>query len=206
MQTAASSLQNPAVVDLALKLYTRLSDLRIPYCGNRRLQLPCIAFPVTGLRRRNASQDQESSFTYRETSFTYDVKTVGLEDLVITTENKLRLGLRTFLLIRPWNRHDLGLPVIADDEKSVDDWSQPESPSDELLGSDPGEDESVDLESQWRALKLIVRLGQPFGAFLLAQQQGGEYKRVASDHNIIARVKDRASVSNMMDVRTLEIL
>jgi hypothetical protein len=53
---------------------------------------------------------------------------------------------------------------------------------------------------------LIVRLGQPFGAFLLSRQRGGEYKRIASDRNIIARVKDMASVGDMVDIRTLEIM
>jgi hypothetical protein len=64
----------------------------------------------------------------------------------------------------------------------------------------------VTSEYESRGLKLVARLGQPFGALLLAQQRGGEYKRVASDHEIIAQVKDVASVRTMMDVRTLEIL
>ncbi|KAG1734831.1 hypothetical protein EDB19DRAFT_1726405 [Suillus lakei] len=51
----------------------------------------------------------------------------------------------------------------------------------------------------------MVRLGQPFGAFLLAQRRIGEYKRIASGHNITAQVKDVASVDNM-DVGTVEIL
>jgi hypothetical protein len=55
-------------------------------------------------------------------------------------------------------------------------------------------------------LQLIARLGQPFGAFLLAQQQGGEYRRIASDEIIMAQVKDMTAVHDMMDVRTLEIL
>jgi len=55
-------------------------------------------------------------------------------------------------------------------------------------------------------LRLIARLRQPFSAFLLAQQQRGiEYKRIASDHNIIAQVNDMASIHDMV-VRTLEIL
>ncbi|KAG1835978.1 hypothetical protein DFJ58DRAFT_819835, partial [Suillus subalutaceus] len=51
----------------------------------------------------------------------------------------------------------------------------------------------------------IVHLGQPFSAFLLARHRDGEFKRIASDHDIIARVKDITSVNNM-DIRTLEIL
>ncbi|KAG0701797.1 heterokaryon incompatibility protein-domain-containing protein [Suillus ampliporus] len=198
IQISVSSLQNATVVEQALTLYTRLANLSPPRFADRRLQLPCIAFPVTALRRR---RDQD-----RETYFTYDVKAVGLDDLLITTEDKLRSASRTFLLICPWNRHDLGLLGDADDAQSVDDWSEPDSPSGESFSRYPGDDGPVELESSERALRLLVRLGQPFGALLLAQQQGGEYKRIASDHNIIAQVKDMVSVGNMMDVRTLEIL
>lgn len=42
--------------------------------------------------------------------------------------------------------------------------------------------------------------------YRLAQQRGGEYKRVASDYLIVARVKDMASIDDTMDIRTLEIL
>ncbi|KAG2041412.1 hypothetical protein BDR03DRAFT_946434 [Suillus americanus] len=34
-------------------------------------------------------------------------------------------------------------------------------------------------------------------------QRGGEYKIVTSDHNIMARANDTASVHDMMDIRTL---
>ncbi|KAG1878734.1 hypothetical protein C8R48DRAFT_688099, partial [Suillus tomentosus] len=51
----------------------------------------------------------------------------------------------------------------------------------------------------------IVHLGQAFSALLLAQQRVGEYKRVVSDHNIIAQVKDTASIG-IMNIRTLDIL
>ncbi|KAG1852333.1 hypothetical protein C8R48DRAFT_724467 [Suillus tomentosus] len=52
---------------------------------------------------------------------------------------------------------------------------------------------------------MMIHLGQPFGAFLLAQQRVGEYKRIASDYNIIAQVKNMASVDSM-DVSSIEIL
>jgi hypothetical protein len=57
-----------------------------------------------------------------------------------------------------------------------------------------------------QALRMIVRLGQPFRALFLAQQRGSEYKRIAADHNIIAQVKDIASVIDMTHASTLEIL
>jgi hypothetical protein len=55
-------------------------------------------------------------------------------------------------------------------------------------------------------LRLIAHLGQPFSALLLAQQRGEEYKRIASDYNITAQVKDMTAVHDLMGVRTLEIL
>ncbi|KAG0698960.1 hypothetical protein DFH29DRAFT_1081516 [Suillus ampliporus] len=236
IQMSVLSLQNVTAVDLDLALYTRLANLSPPRFANCRLQLPCIAFLVTGVSRRGGQG--------QETCFTYDVKADGLDDLLITTEEKLiqfwpaRPTARTFLLIRPWHHHDLGLPDFADEMQSMYE-SGPAL--DESLGSSPqaGDNEPAnsmsrsraskligglgqpfgarlpaqqhggtytDLESHSRALRLIVRLGQPFGALLLAQQHGGEYKRIASDNNIIARVRDMAAVRDMMDVRTVEIL
>ncbi|KAG1896289.1 uncharacterized protein F5891DRAFT_983633 [Suillus fuscotomentosus] len=76
-----------------------------------------------------------------------------------------------------------------------DDFALPES---------PGEEGPINSELSERAMRLIIRLGQPFSALLLAQH-GGEYRRIASDDDIIAQVKDVVSVHNMMDVRTLKI-
>ncbi|KAG2357258.1 hypothetical protein BDR07DRAFT_1612605 [Suillus spraguei] len=201
IQISVFALQNTVAVESAPKLYTLLDNLSAPRFANSRLQLPCITFLVTEVRRRRGQNLQS-----------YDVKADGLQDLLITTGDKLvqfsrtKPTRQTFLLVRPWNRHDLGLPDFADDAYSVNE-SEPESLLDDPSGDSSSENEVVDLGSQSRELRLIVRLGQsPFGALLLAQQRGGEYKRIASDHNIMARVKDMASVCDMMDVRTLEIL
>jgi len=207
IQTAVSSLRDTVAVGQALKLYTLLQTVSAPRFANCRLHLPCISFRVTEIRRKHGPA--------QETLFTYAVKADGLDDLLITTEEKLipfwrsRPTRQTFLLVLPWDRRLLELPDFADDVESLGDWPQPESlldDSDESVGDSSGEEELADSESYSRALRLIVRLGQPFGAFLLAQQRGGEYKRIASDHDIIAQVKDVTSVRSMMDIRTLEIL
>ncbi|KAG2148638.1 WD40-repeat-containing domain protein [Suillus bovinus] len=191
MQISISALRNNIVpVESALKLYTLLENLSVPRFANARLQLPCIAFPLTEVRR-SSGRDGDKFFTY-------EVKADGLQDLLITTEDRLpqfsptRRSRQTFLLVRPWKRHDLGLIDFADEMQSVEDWSEPGS--------------SIYNEPTMRELRLIVRLGQPFGALLLARQWGGEYRRIASDHNIIAQVRDMASVDDMMDIRMLEIL
>ncbi|KAG1804636.1 uncharacterized protein BJ212DRAFT_1392985, partial [Suillus subaureus] len=45
-----------------------------------------------------------------------------------------------------------------------------------------------------------------FWSIFLAEQCIGEYKKIASHRNIIAHVKDVASVHNMRDITTVEIL
>jgi hypothetical protein len=204
IQTAVSCLRHTVTVGQASKLFEQLEQLSAPRFANCRLRLPCIVFPVTEVRRRSGAA--------HETLFTYGVKADGLDDLLITTEerllqfSRLRPTRQTFLLVLPWDRRLLELPDFAGDAESMGDWPQPESPLDDSVGDWMGDEELADSESYSRALRLIVRLGQPFGAFLLAQQRGGEYKRIASDHDIIAQVMDGTSVRSMMDIRTLEIL
>ncbi|KAG1890513.1 uncharacterized protein F5891DRAFT_1071852 [Suillus fuscotomentosus] len=107
------------------------------------------------------------------------------------------------LLVRPWSRYLLELHDRADVMQSMGNRSVPESP---LYDSSAAQTEPICSDSDSRALRLIVRLGQPFSAFLLARQREGEYKRIASDHDIIAQVKDVVSISYLMDIRTLEVL
>ncbi|KAG2087180.1 uncharacterized protein F5147DRAFT_764851 [Suillus discolor] len=208
IQSSVSLLRNDVTQQLASKLYTILDNLNAPRFANCRLRLPCITFSLTKVKRRAG------------TPCTYHIKANGLQDLEITTANTLvefwpgKSTSQKFLVIRPWNRHDLGLPDFADEMQNTDD--RPESP-DDPLGLSPAQEAnllvrlfgalwSAESRSHTRELGLVVRLGQPFRALLLAQQRGGEYKRIASDCNIIAQVRDVTRVNDMMDVRTLEIL
>ncbi|KAG1869439.1 hypothetical protein DFJ58DRAFT_64551 [Suillus subalutaceus] len=88
---------------------------------------------------------------------------------------------QTFLLIHLWTRDLLELPCFADESQSVGDRP------DELVT---------------RGLRLLVRLSRPFGALLLAQQRGGEYKRIASINNIIVRVRDIAAKNGAFSFHT----
>ncbi|KAG1895456.1 uncharacterized protein F5891DRAFT_1175640 [Suillus fuscotomentosus] len=204
IQSSVSSLRNDVTQQLASKLYTILDNLSAPRFANCRLRLPCITFPLTKVKRRVG------------TPCTYHIKADGLQDLEITTANTLvefwpgKSTSQKFLVIRPWNRHDLGLPDFADEMQNGDDRPEPGSPSDDPLGLSPTQESNLlirlfsalwpaDSRSHTRELGLVVRLGQPFRALLLAQQRGGEYKRIASDCNIIARVRDMTRVNDMMD-------
>jgi hypothetical protein len=204
IQSSISLLRGVVTLELASKLYQTLDCLSAPRFAYRRLHLPCIVFPVTEVRRI-IGRDQDT-YTYA-----YDLKTDGLRDLQITTADKLiqfsparpPLAWQTILLVRPWSRDLLELHDPAEDMQSVEDCFMPGSPLHDLPAA---QNESVHSDSYSRALRLIVLLGQPFGAFLVARQRNGEFKRIASDHDIIARIKDMTSVDNMMDIRTLEIL
>ncbi|KAG2360724.1 hypothetical protein BDR07DRAFT_1411764 [Suillus spraguei] len=209
IQTRVSSLQHTVTVDKALKLYTLLENINAPRFTNCRLRLPCISFRVTEVRWRPCPA--------QETSLTYAVKADGLDDLLITTEerlvqfSRLRPTRQTFLLVRPWDRRLLELPDFPEHAEHLRNLPQYESPLDdfdESTGDLPGEEELADSESYLRALRLIARLGQPFSAFLLAQQRGGEYKRIACDYDVIAQVKEVKDMASAysMDIRTLEIL
>ncbi|KIK40720.1 hypothetical protein CY34DRAFT_806895 [Suillus luteus UH-Slu-Lm8-n1] len=209
MQSSVSSLRKTVAVDFASNLYTRLRNMSAPRFATQRLHLPCIAFNVREVRRVSGPAPG--------TQFTYRVKADGLRSLDITTEEFLvqfwpaRPIERKFILVRPWDRSLLELPDFVEFvepsdfgdnmESEEDDGMSPSSPSHDWSGDYPGKREVVDQESQ--AFRLLVRLGQPFSVILLAQQRSGEYKRIASDHDIIGQVND---VRDPMDIRTVEIL
>jgi hypothetical protein len=207
IQTAVSSLRSIVAVEFASKLYTLLENTNTPRFAHCRLHLPCIVFRVTEVKRRRG----------QATHFTYGVKADGLQDLLVTTDETLTQFSRTrptqqiFFLVRPWDRRLLELPdfseqlACADGAESTGDWSESEFPLEDTDESSGEEELSVDSEAHSRSLRLMVQLGQAFSALLLAQQRVGEYKRVASDHNIIAQVKDTTSI-DITDIRTLDIL
>ncbi|KAG1799939.1 uncharacterized protein HD556DRAFT_1439606 [Suillus plorans] len=208
IQSSVSSLRNTVATDFASNLYTLLQNTSAPRFAAQRLHLPCLAFNVRKVRRVRSPAP--------ETHFTYEVKADGLHDLLITTGETLvqfwpaRPTQRKFVLVRPWDRSLLELSEFVEpsdygnDTESEKDYGTSPSPSDDWAGGSPVEQGMSDLESQ--ALRLLVHLGQPFGAFLLAQQRSGEYKRIATDYDIIGQVKDVASVGDLMDIRTIEIL
>ncbi|KAG2147843.1 uncharacterized protein EDB93DRAFT_1250352 [Suillus bovinus] len=202
IQSLVSSLRGVVAPQSASKLYQALDYLSAPRFSHRRLHLPCIVFPVTEARRR-PGHDQDT--------YMYELESEGLRNLQITTEDMFTPfsparpppSWQTILLVRPWSRDLLELHDPTDDAQSLDNGSVSESSSHHSLPARTGPSYS---DSHSQALRLIVRLGQPFGAFLFARQRNGEFKRIASDHDIIAQVKDMTSISYLMDIRTLEVL
>ncbi|KAG2126788.1 uncharacterized protein EDB93DRAFT_1257432 [Suillus bovinus] len=209
IQSSISSLQKTKAVDFALNLYTLLRDTSAPRFAAQRLHLPCIAFNVRKVRRVLSPVP--------DTHFTYRVKADGLRDLFITTAETLiqfwpaRPTEQKFVLVRPWDRSLLELPDFVEPPEFVEpsnyenntengeDYCMSPSPSDDSSSGFPVRQDVFDLES--RALRLLVRLRQPFSAFLLAQQRSVEYKKIATDHDIIGQVNDVVSVRDLMDFK-----
>ncbi|KAG1791519.1 uncharacterized protein HD556DRAFT_1528372 [Suillus plorans] len=184
-------------------LYPSRSDERSSF---RELQT------ASALHSISCHGSETESYSDQDSHSTYQVKADGLHDLSITTEDKLIPSSwtfstrQTFLLVRPWDRDLLELPDFAellglaarlpdigDDTQSEESyWSAPGSPLQDSPGGSLEAEKPVDLESGERALRLIVRLGQRFSAFLLAQQRGGEYREshqiVPSLHKLTTRL------------------
>lgn len=63
------------------------------------------------------------------------------------------------------------------------------------------------LDEYTRALQMIARLGQPFSALLLVQQPNGEYKRVATENEIVVSgLGTDIMKSKTIQAKVLEIL
>ena len=62
------------------------------------------------------------------------------------------------------------------------------------------------LDKPTQALRLVVRLRQPFGALLFEPLSRVEYRRVAADSLIMVRVREEAPLSDLLaNIRTIEV-
>ncbi|KAF8556822.1 hypothetical protein OG21DRAFT_1482737 [Imleria badia] len=113
---------------------------------------------------------------------------------------------RKLILVHPWIR-DLRDPldgftwnsVLDSDESESDPDSSPSSPSYTLP--------VAKMDDYTRALRLVVRLRQPFHALLLQQQPNGEFKRVAAEHGLIVPGHERQiDLSRDIHVDVVEVL
>ena len=108
----------------------------------------------------------------------YRATTPMLGDVEIETTASLS-GMQGLLLIHPW------ISPLLD--------------RDFLCGA-----ARFDLDT--RALRLVARLRQPFGALLLAPLARVQYRRVATDSLIMVRIREGTSLTDLIDgIRTVDI-
>ena len=176
MDTRVEALRNLLSQTDATRTYNRITALPPARFANRRLHLPCIIFTVTKLE----ILDFEGDYEYQ-----YRARVLGIGSVEFQTSDRLSLKQpRRLVLVHPWIR-DLRDPLNHSTWGSTVDVH--ESESDQV--NDEGTPHVVSLASMDTytcALRLIVRLHQPFHPLLLQQQPNGEFKRVATEYEIVA--------------------
>ena len=108
----------------------------------------------------------------------YHATTSVFGDVEIKTVDNLT-GMKDLCLVHPWIR-----PLL--DQEFLDG--------------------AAVLDKTTQALRFVARLRQPFGALLFEPLSRVEYRRVAADSLIIARVREEVSLAELMDgIRMIEI-
>ncbi|KAI6110954.1 hypothetical protein EV401DRAFT_2075569 [Pisolithus croceorrhizus] len=134
----------------------------------------------------------------------YRARVLGLGRVEFTTADDLPLHKPQKLAFsHPWIRHILG----PSDEAPWEGVSGFEAGPDDVALPSPLHDVSAPQVHEYtRALQMIARLGQPFSALLLVQQQNGEYKRVAAENRIVVSRLGTDINSKDFQATVLEIL
>ena len=199
-------------LDLALRLYDRLHELATPWFAASRMKLPCIAFELPPL-----VPYQTSVGVYR-----LETPIFGMVEIK-TKQDPSRL--ESLYLVHPWLDALLGREEMQRDVSVKDDVGEPSSPntdeSDEEIEDDalprpepkavshPAPTDAVDKET--RALQLIARLRQPFGALLLTlastRRHAVEYRRILADSMVTVQIQENVPLTDILDnVRILDVL
>ena len=223
METKITELRSSALdLDLAAKLYDRLNGLPAPWFAASRMKLPCVAFKLPTL---SSPSRAGSARVYRvETPFFGMVEIKTKQDP--TRSNSL-------YLVHPWlnvllDREDTQTDAFVDDEEASLPDTDDEEEDDEDDAMEENEDDSpllrerkspspfarvetVPLDRETRALRLIARLRQPFGALLLpltsTRRRAVVYKRVAADAEIKVQLQENVPLGDILDnVRILDVL
>ena len=181
----SSSLNSASIT----RLYDRLLEPSVPSFDGQRMKLPCLNFRLGPLS------------AYRSNSGPFRAQTaIGV--VKITTEEDLsRFGSLRLYLVHPWIDFLLDRQPVG----SVADTIPEENIDDQLFAS------PTESLRQMRALQLIARLKQPFGALLLTpdRRNVAAYRRVAAESLITAEVEEitPATLNKLVDsVRTLDVL
>jgi len=192
----------------AVVVYDRVIRLPSMRFDHRRLYLPCILFPVKKLIEKDAEIDEEKC---------YRARVSGIGHVEFRTSDRLPLAeQRRLAFAHPWIRdlYDPAEEEVCGSLSDSDDDSLSCSSSDvEADSLSPAAASEVyvgpiaTMDTSTRALRLVVRLQQPFHALLLQQQSHGGYKRVAAEHEIVLPGLER-HISSAKDVRVevVEIL
>ncbi|KAF8122182.1 hypothetical protein EV363DRAFT_1122183, partial [Boletus edulis] len=109
---------------------------------------------------------------------------------------------RKFVFVHPWIR-DLRDPLDGVTWANTGDGDASESD----LETEAGSASESSMDDYTRALRLVVRLKQPFHALLLQQQPHGEFRRISAEHEIVVPGLDpRINFARDIRIKVVEIL
>ncbi|KAN0101163.1 hypothetical protein V8E55_001147, partial [Tylopilus felleus] len=227
METKITELRSSALdLDLAMKLYDRLNDLPAPWFAASRMKLPCIAFklpPLSHYRARSGRGFRVDTPTFGMVEIKTKLDPTRSKSLylvhpwidVLLDREETQIGV--FEEDEGAEDEEAPLPD-TDDEDDSDAEGEGDSDADgegeddsdeeaESEGSPPFREHnapspfSVDMapmDRETRALRLIARLRQPFGALLLSvtskRRRAVVYKRVAPDSLITVQLRGNVSL------------
>ena len=218
METITDGLRASSLnLSLVTKLYDRLVELRVPSFGTKHLSLPCIVFELGPL---SVSRSRSVRVFRAQTAALGIVEIRTEEDLSRFDSLCLVHPWIDFLLDRqPVGNVIEAIPEEAMDDQFSSIGEPPSFPGSSNISSSalptrtkrlvsrlvrpfsgptpPAEASSLKAPSslsrtdkQLRALQVIARLRQPFGALLLTPTRNvEEYRRVASDSLITVQVE-----------------
>ena len=182
MDRCVAALRDSLPQAEALLIHKQVSRLPSLRFVNRRLHLPSFIFAVTSLHVHDPENGQETH---------YRAQVSGIGNVDFQTSDLLSLTEpRRLVFVHPWicDLHD-PLDEFHCGSTAADD----ESDLATMVGRRPTPASGLPshaisataMDGYTRSLQLIVRLQKPFHALLLQRQAGGEFKRVAAEHEII---------------------
>ncbi|KAF8137715.1 hypothetical protein EV363DRAFT_1131203, partial [Boletus edulis] len=143
----------------------------------------------------------------------YRAKVSGIGDVEFQTSDRFSLTEpRKLIFVHPWVR-DLCDPPdgftwrrnTANDGDNVSYVETVHSSTSTWTVDAPVP--AVTMDDYTRALRLAVRLQEPFHALLLQQQPNGEFKRVAAEHEIVVPgIQSSITLAKDVHIGVVEIL
>jgi hypothetical protein len=213
----------------AMTIYDRITRLPPAIGAHRRLHLPCIVFPVKKLRHQGSRYYAKTSVLGEVDFQTADVISLTeprklcfahpwIRGLLDQTETHAGLAWEDDSETDVDSDSDIDFNAAVDVDHTISDISATpliisvesdtdiiQSRSSPLPSLSSIASQLTRLDDYTRALRLVVRLEQPFSALLLEQTSDGKFRRVAAEHEIIVRPR-QITCSKDVQTAVFEIL
>lgn len=231
IETRVATLRTRLSQQEAMTIYDRIARLPPAISAHRRLHLPCVVFPVKKLRRHQGNRYYAKTTVLGEVEFqTTDVISLTeprkllfvhpwIRGLLHRTETHTGFAweddsgsdgtydsdvdFHAAVDVGPTIASDVSaMPLIISADSDTDIIRSRSSPLPSLSSV---ASRLTRLDDYTRALRLIVRLEQPFSSLLFEQTSDGKFRRVAANQEIIVR-PHQTTCSKDVQTAVLDVL